>query len=486
MSSVVPHPDDRPEPDEDVREIVGVTQQDLPHTREHEALQIRLQRMEAEIFQRAQELQSANAQLRRANHELARVKDILQQGLASAEENVEALANASVSRQRDLEHAREVAERANRSKDEFLSVVSHELRTPLNVMQGWLWQLKKPDATPDMRQRAIDIIERNVNVQTRLVEDLLDTSRAIIGKLHVRRQPVNLTQACRSAVDAVQRHAQAKQLTIALNAPELPIVISGDSDRLQQAISNLLSNAVKFTPSGGSVDVTLRREGTQAWVDVRDTGIGIPADFLPTIFQPFSQADRRSAREYGGLGLGLSIVRQIVLLHGGTIAAASDGEARGATISIALPIPAVVDAPDPHRDGDRPADAARRLDGITVLVVDDEKDACEAVRQVLEYYGAVVHVAASSAEALNVLADSRPDVLVADLAMPESDGYDLIKQVRHLSSGVDLPAVALTALVGSARESALQAGFEMYESKPILAGDLVSLVARLAEGSTAT
>jgi signal transduction histidine kinase/ActR/RegA family two-component response regulator len=469
---------------EDVTEFVRLTQQDLEHTREHKALQIRVERMEAEIFQRAQQLQLANAQLRRANEELSRGRDILQQGLAGAEENLEALAKAHVSRQRDLEHAREEAERANRSKDEFLSVVSHELRTPLNVIQGWLWQLKKPGASPEVQQRAIDIIERNVAVQTRLVEDLLDSSRAMIGKLHVRRRPVDVMQTCRTAVDAVQRHAQAKGLTLSLIAPETPIVISGDVDRMQQAVSNLLSNAVKFTPSGGSIQVGIRREGTQARIDVRDTGIGVPAAFLPSMFEPFAQADRSTAREFGGLGLGLSIVKQIVVLHGGTITAASDGEGRGTTISIGLPIPAVVDEPDMHRRADdRSAQAAQRLDGITVLVVDDELDACEAVRQVLEHYGAVVYTAASSAEALNVLPDLRPDVLVADLAMPESDGYDLIKQVRHLSSGIDLPAVALTALVGSAREIALQAGFEMYESKPILAGDLVSLVARLADGS---
>ena len=468
---------------EDVTEFFRL-KRDREDAREHEALQIRVLRMEAEMFQRAQELQWANARLRRANEELARGRDILQRGLASAEENLETLAKAYVRRQRELELAREGAERANRSKDEFLSVVSHELRTPLNVMQGWLWQLQKPDATPELRQRAIEIIERNVAVQTRLVEDLLDTSRAVIGKLHVRKQPVDLTQACRAAVDAVQRHAQAKELTLSLVAPETPIVILGDIDRMQQAISNLLSNAVKFTPAGGSIDVTIRREGTQARVEVRDTGMGVPAGFIPTMFEPFAQADRSTAREHGGLGLGLSIVKQIVVLHGGTVAAASDGEGRGTTMSIALPIPAVVDTFDLHRRADHhPAAAAQRLDGLTVLVVDDEVDACEAVRQVLEHHGAVVYAAASSAEALNVLPDLRPDVLVADLAMPDSDGYELITRVRHLSCGTDLPAVALTALVGSARETALQAGFEMYESKPIRAGDLVSLVARLADGS---
>jgi CheY-like chemotaxis protein len=308
----------------------------------------------------------------------------------------------------------------------------------------------------------------------------------MIGKLHVRRQPVDLTRACRSAVDAVQRHAQAKALTLTLHAAETPVVISGDLDRMQQAISNLLSNAVKFTPSGGSIDITIQRQGTEARIDVRDTGIGVPADFLATIFEPFAQADRSTAREYGGLGLGLSIVKQIVVLHGGTVTAASDGEGRGTTISMGLPIPAVVDPLDLPRPADRgSAEAVQRLDGITVLVVDDELDACEAVRQVLEHYGANVHAAASSAEALNVLPDLRPDVLVADLAMPEGDGYDLIRQVRHLPVGRSLPAVALTALVGSARETALEAGFEMYESKPIRANNLVSVVARLADGSGA-
>jgi signal transduction histidine kinase len=468
---------------EDVTEFVRLTQRDLEQARAHEALQIRAERMEAEIFLRGRELQDANAQLRRANEELARGRDILQEGLTSAEENLETLARAHVDRQRELEQAREEAERANRLKDEFLSVVSHELRTPLNVIQGWLWQLKKAGANPDAQQRAIEIIERNVAVQTRLVEDLLDSSRALIGKLDIRRRPVELLQACRAAVDAVQRHAEAKQLRLTLITSDAPIVISGDADRIQQAISNLLSNAVKFTPSGGSIDLLIRRDGTRARVEVRDTGIGVPPDFLPSMFEPFAQADRSAAREFGGLGLGLSIVRQIVILHGGTITASSEGEGRGTTVSIVLPIPAVVDEPALHHRAE-PAEPAERLDGITVLVVDDEPDACEAVRRVLEHQGAVVFTAGSASEALSLLPESKPDVLVADLAMPEVDGYDLIKQVRDLSPGTDLPAVALTALVGSAEEAALRAGFEIYEPKPILAGDLVSLVARLAERMT--
>jgi signal transduction histidine kinase len=421
--------------------------------------------------------------LKEQEDELARGRDILQEGLATSEQDLETLAKAHVSRQRELERARQEAERANRTKDEFLSVVSHELRTPLNVIQGWLWQLKKPGAPMELQQRAIEIIERNVALQTRLVEDLLDTSRAAIGKLHVRRRPLELTQACRAAVDAIQRHASAKNLTIRLIAPDAPLVISGDVDRIQQAMSNLLSNAVKFTPSQGSIDVVVRREGTQARIEVRDTGIGVSSDFVPLMFEPFAQSDRTTTREFGGLGLGLSIVKQIVVLHGGTITASSEGEGYGTTVTVGLPIPAVVEEADAERRADEQRENPHQLDGIKVLVVDDEPDACEAVRRVLEHYGAVVTTAGSSAEALAALPDLRPDVLVADIAMPEIDGYDLIKQVRTSSSGTHLPAVALTALVGSAEEAALQAGFEMYEPKPILAGDLVSLVARLANGA---
>lgn len=378
--------------------------------------------------------------------------------------------------------ARQEAELANRSKDEFLSVVSHELQTPLNVMQGWLWQLKKPGTAPELQQRAIDIIERNIAVQTRLVEDLLDTSRAAIGKLHVRKHPVDLGEMWQAAVDAIQRHAASKGLTLRLEAPAAPIIVSGDVDRLQQAFSNLLSNAVKFTPRGGSIDVVIGREDTQVRVDVRDTGIGVPASFLPSMFEPFAQADRSTAREFGGLGLGLSIVKRIVALHGGTIAAASDGEGRGTTVSLALPIPAVV-FDQQRRADDRLEGPLPRLDGITVLVVDDEPEACEAVKQVLEHYGAAVSTTTSGAEALRMLPEVRPDVLLSDLSMPEINGFDLIKQVRRLADGATLPAVALTALGGSARDTALDAGFEIYEPKPILAADLVSLVARLADPS---
>jgi signal transduction histidine kinase/ActR/RegA family two-component response regulator len=384
---------------------------------------------------------------------------------------------------REHTRARQEAEQANRLKDEFLSVVSHELRTPLNVIQGWLWQLKKPDATAELRQRAIDIIERNVSVQTRLVEDLLDTSRAAIGKLHLRRRPVDLTQACRAAIDAVQRLAQAKPVTLRLASPDAPVIISGDVDRMQQAMSNLLSNAIKFTPPGGSIEIVIRRDGTQVRIEVRDTGIGVPGSFLQSMFEPFAQGDRTTTRDFGGLGLGLSIVKQIVLLHGGSVAAASEGEGRGTTIVVSLPIPAVVEAEPPPRHGAPGAQPDVRLDGVKVLVVDDEPEACEAVKGVLEHYGAIVSAVASSADALGVVSEMKPDVLVADLAMPGIDGYDLIRHVRALSPGTTLPAVALTALVGPARDTALQAGFELYQSKPIPAGDLVSLVARLADGA---
>jgi signal transduction histidine kinase len=469
---------------EDVTEFVRLKQQEIEQTRQRADCQDRAARMEAEVFLRARQLQEANEQLRAANQELAehnaaiaRVCDILRQGLDTAERGLEDLAQAQVARQREIERARNAAEQSNRAKDEFLSVVSHELRTPLNVIQGWIWQLKRPGATTDHKQRALEIIERNVAVQARLVDDLLDASRAAIGKLHLRKRLVDLSQACRSAVDSIERHAIGKELTVRFNAPDAPIFIWGDSDRIQQTISNLLSNALKFTPPGGSVTVSADREDRRARVTVSDTGTGVSEDFLPAMFEPFSQADKSTTRQFGGLGLGLAIVKQIVTLHGGIVTAISGKGRPGTTITLDFPIPAVLEEPadeSPAGGGDGPIE--RRLHGIKVLVVDDEPEACEAVRLVLAHHGAVVRTAGSASEALDVLREMQPDVLVADLAMPDRDGYQLIKEVRSSSGGVDLPAVALTAYTDRAREGALQAGFQRFTSKPIPPEDLVTLV----------
>jgi signal transduction histidine kinase/ActR/RegA family two-component response regulator len=391
----------------------------------------------------------------------------------------------ATTRQRELEMARADAERASRAKDEFLSVISHELRTPLNVIQGWIWQLKRAGASAEAQRRALDIIERNVSVQARLVEDLLDTSRAALGKLHLRKEVVDLCQACAAAVDSIEGHAQAQGLTVTLLTPEVPLFICGDGDRIQQAVSNVLSNALKFTPPGGSIEVRADREGTRARVTITDTGTGVPAEFLPTMFDPFAQADKTTTRTFGGLGLGLAIVKQIVTLHGGTVTAASDGDEQGTSVTLDFPVPAVLEEPGERttpRDDRRPAE--QRLSGIRVLVVDDEPDAHEAVRLVLEGHGALVRTAASTAEALAIMRDLSPDVIVADLAMPGHDGYELIRQVRTLDATRHVPAVALTAYTDAAREPALTAGFHQFSSKPIRADELVALVQNLTDPAT--
>jgi signal transduction histidine kinase len=416
---------------------------------------------------------------------LKRGRDILQQGLTTAEQGLEELARLHVSREFQLERAREEAEKANRTKDEFLSVVSHELRTPLNVIQGWLWQVKRPGASPEVRQRAVDIIERNVALQARLVEDILDVSKAAIGKLQLRQRLVDLTRVCQAAVDSVERLGHGKGLAITARVPQSPLFIWGDPDRVQQAISNVISNAIKFTPSGGAIEVTAIHEDARVRVVVRDTGVGVDPQFLPSMFEPFAQADKSTTRQFGGLGLGLAIVKQIVMLHGGTVNAASDGKDAGTTVTFEFPIPAVLEEPEdrlriPSRTDASPA----RLDGVKVLVVDDEPEACEAVRQVLECHGAIVRTAVSGSQALHLLPEMKPDVLLADLAMPEMDGYEFIRRVRTHSDGTTIPAVALTAYASHVRDAVLQAGFHQYEPKPILPAELVTLVDRLANGRT--
>ena len=424
---------------EDVTEFVRLKQQEVDRTERHAALEDRAQRMEAEVFLRAQQLQDVNEQLRRAND-------------------------------------------ANRAKDEFISIVSHELRTPLNVIQGWLWQLKRPGASADIQRRALEIIERNIAVQARLVDDLLDTSRAAIGKLHLKKRLVDLCQAAQAAVDAIERHAQMKRLALRFTAPETPMFMWGDAERIQQAISNLLSNALKFTPEDGTVDVTVAREGNRARIRVSDTGSGVPAEFLPSMFEPFAQADTSTARQFGGLGLGLAIVKQIVTLHGGAVTAESGGDGQGTTVTLEFPIPAVLEEPEARlQRRETGTTLERRLYGVKVLVVDDEPEACEAVRLVLEDHGALVHTAMSAGEALETLRDVQPDVLVADLAMPDQDGYELIREVRRRNAGGSLPAVALTAYTESARDPALRAGFQHFTSKPIRPEDLVTVVEGLSD-----
>jgi two-component system CheB/CheR fusion protein len=403
---------------------------------------------------------------------------------ALALENVELYSNLrnALESERD---ARSAAEAANRSKDEFLANLSHELRTPLAVIQGWCWQLRQ-GLPPEAIGRAAEVIERNVALQTRLVEDLLDTSRALAGKLKLQTRLVDLSSAVRVVVEASRPAADEKAIGLTIDDEGPDSVVWADSERLQQVVWNLVNNAIKFTPRGGSVRVAVGRAGTRARIEVRDTGSGIPAEALPRVFERFHQADQSSTRRYGGLGLGLTIARELIEMHGGTLRGESEGEGRGAAFTIELPIPAVLEEPGSwlRRRVGAPASSAARLDGTTIMIVDDEKDACESIRAILERQGARVVAAHSAAEALTLLQESPPDLLVADLAMPEMDGYDLLRKVRQLDSSVhDVPAAALTAFFGPEHEQAARAaGFQLFLPKPIGAQELAAELAQLASG----
>jgi signal transduction histidine kinase/ActR/RegA family two-component response regulator len=373
---------------------------------------------------------------------------------------------------------REVQE-ANRAKDEFLATVSHELRTPLTPMLTWVRLLRTARLDPATATRALEAIERNARAQAQLVEDLLDVSRIITGKLRLDVRAVALESIVEAALDAVRPAADAKG--IALDAALDPsVVVAGDPDRLQQVLWNVVSNAVKFTPRGGRVEVWLGRAGDHAQVTVRDTGVGIRIEFLPFVFDRFRQADASPTRVHGGLGLGLAIVRHLVELHGGSVEAASEGEGRGATFAVRLPL-AAGDVKVGAEAG-RPA-AAAALDGLRVLVVDDEPDTLEALSAALAGYGARVRTALSTREALASLDGGDVDVLVADIGMPGEDGYALVRELRGRPAhrGGRIPAAALTAYARPVdAERALAAGFQVHVAKPVEPGDLAALIARLA------
>ncbi len=330
------------------------------------------------------------------------------------------------------------------------------------------------------------MIERNVSAQTKLIDDLLDVSRIITGKLRLSIRPVSLIAVIEAALDMVRPGANAKQIRLEADFDPNASSVSGDPDRLQQVVSNLLVNAVKFTPAGGKVQVRLFLRQGESWIEVTDTGEGVHSDFLPHIFDRFRQADSSSRRSHGGLGIGLAIVRHVVELHGGGVSATSAGRHQGATFSLRLPRSAIVETPtvDTEPDGaEPPAQAAVDLRGVCVLVVDDEPDGREAVAKVLEFRGAEVMTAASVREALELLQQSPPHVLVSDIGLPDEDGYDLIRKVRELENQEvrSIPALALTAF---AREEdslrSLAAGFQQHASKPIEPQTLAALVARLA------
>ncbi len=366
---------------------------------------------------------------------------------------------------------------ANRVKDEFLATLSHELRTPLNAVLGWAQMLRTGALRAEMAERAFDSLERNARAQTQLVDDLLDVSRIVSGKLQIRDEIVDLPAVTRDAVDTVRATASARQVALRLDVDvPAPCAVRGDPDRLRQIVWNLLSNAIKFTPAGGRVDVVLRPTGAEVEIVVRDSGVGIDAEFLPYVFDRFRQADSTTTRRYGGLGLGLAIVRHLTEAHGGVVSAESDGPDRGATFTIRLPLVA------PERAAvspSLPAPLVAALDGTSVLIVDDEADARDLLSVVLEAHGADVTVVGSAGEALYALQTESFDVLVADIGMPIQDGFWLIRVVRDLPGPqCAIPAIAVTAYASLRdRELALQAGYDWHLSKPVEADQLIATVA---------
>jgi CheY-like chemotaxis protein len=384
--------------------------------------------------------------------------------------------------------AREAAESANRAKDEFLSVLSHELRTPLTPILGFTEMLRRrKEVKREMLDHALEAIDRSARVQARLVGDLLDVSRIVSGKLQIERQPVDLRQVIRAATDAVRAEAEARSIALVSDLDPAAAAVTGDPDRLQQVVWNLLSNAVKFTPQGGRVEERLARDGGQAVITVTDTGQGIPPEFLPHVFERFRQADGSSTRAHGGLGLGLAIVRHLVELHGGRVTAASEGAGKGATFTVHLPLASPAPVPRAADPVDGVESAA--LAGVRVLVVEDDADTRGLLRLALEGEGALVTASASSAEALAAFEAATPDVLLADIGMPDEDGYQLISRIRARSAeaGGRVPAVALTAYAAAEdRRRAMAAGFQRHLAKPVNPTALVAVLVALTAGPAQT
>lgn len=386
------------------------------------------------------------------------------------------------------------AERANRMKDEFLATVSHELRTPLNAIIGWSNLLHSGKLDEPGKARALDTIDRNAKAQAQLIEDILDVSRVITGKLRLDKEPVDMASIIAAAIDSVQVAAETKDIQIKVTVDTLAPSVSGDSNRLQQVVWNLLANAVKFTPAGGKIEVRLERKLSNIQIVIKDTGEGIASDFLPFIFDRFRQADGTLTRRHNGLGLGLAIVRHLVELHGGEVFCESPGEGLGSTFIVSLPLES---ARKLHKERKRrrkitsslkPSKAqvngSPRLDGVQVLLVDDDSDTLQILKAVLSRFGANVELAESVAQAWEILSQFKPDIVVSDLAMPDEDGYSLIQKIRaaETGNGQRMAALALTACVRiEDRTRALSAGFNMFVPKPVEPDELISAIGNLVD-----
>lgn len=389
--------------------------------------------------------------------------------------------------------ARREAEAANRLKDEFLGTVSHELRTPLNAISGWARLLRDGVLDRPAMERAVETIVRSAKAQGQIIEDILDVSRIITGKIRLEVAPVEVVTVIEAAIESLRPTAAARGVRLQAVLDRQPNFVLGDAGRLQQIVWNLLSNAIKFTPKGGRVQIALERIDSHIELRISDTGMGISKEFLPYVFERFRQADSSSTRLHGGLGLGLSIVRHLVELHGGSVSAASPGEGLGATFTVQLPLSITREGETALTTSrknvgaravieDTLPDARADLTGIRVLVVDDEEDARDLLQAILQGCGAEVRTAASAVEGLNLLQQWRPDILVSDIGMPKQDGFALIQQVRDLKQdqGGDLPAIALTAYARSEdRLKALRAGFQNHVAKPVEPAELSATIAGL-------
>jgi PAS domain S-box-containing protein len=383
----------------------------------------------------------------------------------------------------------EMAREANRAKDEFLAVLSHELRTPLNAIVGYSRLLRGGVISQEKAARALETLERNATWLSQIIDDVLDVSRIVSGKIRLDVQPVELPLIVDNAVSTIQPAAEAKNIRVQTTIDPNVGPVSGDPDRLQQVVWNLVSNAVKFTPKGGRIQVRLERVNSHIEITVSDTGVGISSDFLPYVFDRFRQAEGGTTRQTGGLGLGLAIVRHIVEMHGGTVLATSAGEGKGASFAVRLPLmivqPQPAEPPRAHPRTERlaPLTSLGDLTGVRVVAVDDDHDALTLLRVVLETAGAEVTTVSSPFDAVKRITEVKPHVVVLDLGMPRMDGFEVIARIRASDDPAvrDVPAAALTAFARSEdRTKALRSGFEMHLSKPVDPGELVASVATLA------
>jgi len=383
--------------------------------------------------------------------------------------------------------ARAEAEKANRLKDEFLATLSHELRTPLNAVIGWSRMLGSGRLDRENSKHALEVIERNAWAQKQIIEDILDVSRVITGKLQLNLNPVDLVAVVDAALDAVRPAMEAKEIQIQTLIDASQRMVSGDADRLQQVVWNILANAAKFTPNGGRVEISVSQTATHVLIQVKDNGPGIDSSFLPHMFERFRQADGSTTRMHGGLGLGLAIVRHLVELHGGTIAAENREDGQGAIFTIRLPLPRRELRPEALAGADATLKEAKSkqasLEGLQILIVDDEPDTLDLITVELAQHGAKVTGVTNAEDALKALEQGGFDLLISDICMPKIDGYELIRQIRQQEAGKDkrIPAVALTAYARvQDRMEAIVAGYSTHIAKPVDANELVTIVASLA------